>query len=83
LKKFFENKDVPLLIYIARACYLLGKETKDHESFLKSRNYLERVKKKFILFYFRKEKKKEKKFFFLIRHFYSDLLIIQFVLILL
>jgi len=43
LKKFYENKDVPLLIYIARAYFAIGKEEKDSEMIVKSRKCLEKA----------------------------------------
>ena len=42
-KKFFDNKDVPTLIYIARGYYNVGRELKDVDMITKSRKYLEKA----------------------------------------
>jgi RNA polymerase-associated protein CTR9 len=41
-KKYFGHRNVFLLIYIARACYLLGKKDKNSSILLKAISYLER-----------------------------------------
>ena len=49
-KRFFDNRDVPTLLYIAKAYYHLGRDDKDVDMIIKCLKYLEKVG--FFFFFF-------------------------------